>query len=181
MSPPYVAGGKGRAGEGGLTLKMKPASGEAAVRQLLHEYGERNRDGILELLTDDVIWIGTAAHEQISANTRWPACWTTICEQTRRRMTWSSRTLKKLLSDRPWRHCSCRPEHPCGEERISPWNAATPIPAATRATASGFVRGIAPQRRPCRMRMNISAFLCGKYHEKSHPGSGDADHEPGQL
>ena len=59
------AGGKGRAGEGGLTLKTKPASGEAAVRQLLHEYGERNRDGILELLTDDVIWIGTAAHEQI--------------------------------------------------------------------------------------------------------------------
>ena len=59
------AGGKGRAGEGGLLLKTKPASGEAAVRQLLHEYGERNRDGILELLTDDVIWIGTAAHEQI--------------------------------------------------------------------------------------------------------------------
>ena len=59
------AGGKGRAGDGGLTLKTKPASGEAAVRQLLHEYGERNRDGILELLTDDVIWIGTAAHEQI--------------------------------------------------------------------------------------------------------------------
>lgn len=59
------AGGKGRAGEGGLLLKTKPASGEAAVRQLLHEYGERNRNGILELLTDDVIWIGTAAHEQI--------------------------------------------------------------------------------------------------------------------
>lgn len=33
------------------------------VHRLLHEYGERNKEGILYYLTDDIHWIGTAAHE----------------------------------------------------------------------------------------------------------------------
>lgn len=36
-----------------------------AVYGMLHEYGERNKDGILDYLTDDVIWIGTGGvHEE---------------------------------------------------------------------------------------------------------------------
>lgn len=44
-------------------MEKKEVSGKDAVMRLLHAYGERNNDEVLNLLTDDIFWIGTAAHE----------------------------------------------------------------------------------------------------------------------
>lgn len=44
-------------------MLKKAINGADVVHKLLHEYGERNKEGILYYLADDIHWVGTAIHE----------------------------------------------------------------------------------------------------------------------
>lgn len=46
-------------------MKNQSKTAKEAVYGLIYEYDERDIEGILDYLTDDIIWVGTASHEEL--------------------------------------------------------------------------------------------------------------------